>query len=215
MNYGSLVTRIQRLVDDANGTIYSEDLIWDGVCEAHDAILPWVPKFASTILTAGSNGSLFQLPSDLYTIQAVKDVNSGKFLPRATLTPSSYRYTTSTGEANDWIEYPQGYLSLAAAMTEGDQLELYYFAYWSKPPTETSLTFVIEVPTAAQYGICLYAASNCLLAKSTSSANIRQYNVRVDSGTPVDNPLKDQSEFYRHLFYQEMKMMPPYVKVSQ
>jgi hypothetical protein len=212
MLYTELATKVLRLLDDPDGAVYSEELVWDGVCGAHDALMPYIPKFSVHTFTAGSAGDTFTLPSDLYSIQAVKVVETRKFVPRATLAPTSVR--SSVEEDNDWLEYPHGTLSLSAALSEGDELMLFYFAYWDKPASETDLNFVIEVPPAAWIGLQLYAASQCLLAKSSNSANIRQFNVRVDSGNPEHNPLKAEAETYRHLFYQEMKAMPPYVKVG-
>jgi hypothetical protein len=211
--YDDLVPKVLRLLDDPDGAIFSEELVWDGICGAHDALMPYLPKFAVETLTAGSAGDSFLLPADLYTIQAVQDVDSGLVIPRATLAPRTAKSIAE--EDNDWTEYPHGYLSLSVAKDEGDQLKLFYFAYWSKPASESDADFVIEVPQAAWVGLQLYAASQSILAKSSNTANIRQFNIQVDSGNPEHNPLKAQAELYRHLFYQEMKMMPPYVKVGQ
>ena len=214
ITYGEFVEKVLRLLDDPGQQIYEDGLVWDGICGAHEAIMPYAPKFAQATLTAGSAGDLYTLPTDLYSIQAVQDVDSGKFIPRATLAPLTARSSTSISD-NDWIEYPNGYLNLSVALSEGDQLRLYYFAYWNKPETESDLGFILEVPTAALVGMMYYAGSHCLLPKSSNSANIRQFNLRVDSGNPEDNPLRVQAELYRKLFFQEMKMLPPYVKVSQ
>jgi len=213
MNYSEFSLKVLRLLDDPDGAIYGEELVWDGVCGAHEAVMPYIPKFSMVTLTSGSDGDSFALPSNLYSVQSIQVVETGRFIPKATLAPLTVRSIAQ--DDNDWSEYPQGYLSLSAPLDEGDELKIYYFAYWNKPASETDLTFVIEVPLAASIGMQLYAASQCLLAKSSNSANIRQFNIRVDSGTPEHNPLKVQAEVYRHLFYQEMKMMPPYVKVGQ
>jgi hypothetical protein len=59
-----------------------------------------------------------------------------------------------------------------------------------------------------------YTASHCLLPRSVNSAQIRQFNQRVDSGNPEHNPLKAESEWLLQRFYAEMKLMPSYVRVS-
>jgi len=211
--YSDLVDKVLRILDDPNGTLYEDTLIWDGICGAHDAIMPWVPKFATATLTAGSAGNLLALPADLYTIQAVQYVDDNKIYPRATLAPLSAR-NSSTLDDLDWLEYPKGYLNLSYTLDEGTLLTLYYFAYWTKPSSESVQNFYIEVPQAAWVGMIYYAGAQCLLAKSSNAATIRQFNLRIDSGVPTDNPLKDQSRMYMERFFQEMKMMPPYVKAG-
>ena len=212
ISYGDLALKVARLLSDPDNSTYSEELIWDGVVSALDAVMPYIPQFAFDTLTAGSGGDVFQLPDDLYAIQAVRVKESGVYLPKATMAPSSVK--SSAEEDNDWLDYPTGYLSLSVALDEGDELELFYFSYWPKPATETDLTFQITVPDVAYEGLMLYAASHCLMSRAVSAANIRQFNLREDSGNPEHNPIKEMGEAYRHLFYQEMKTMPPYTRVG-
>src|SRR4030065_27924 len=87
ITYGECFEKVLRRLDDAGQQIYEDGLVWDGICGAHEAIMPYAPKFAQATLTAGSAGDLYTLPTDLYSIQAVQDVDSGKFIPRATLPP--------------------------------------------------------------------------------------------------------------------------------
>ena len=71
--YSSLASRVGRIVSDPELTTYSEDIYFDAICAAHEAILPWVPNYQSVVIarTSGSGG-IFLLPSDAYQIQAVR-----------------------------------------------------------------------------------------------------------------------------------------------
>ena len=209
--YVELHDRLLRLLNNPAGDKYDDDLIYDGFIGAHEAILPWVPKYNVSTLTAGSNGDTFALPSDVYSIQAVQRVEDGKFLSRANMAPALQRNVDSNIE-NDWIEYPSGYLSLHSALDEGDELNVYYLAHWNTPTAAADFNFVIEVPRHAHQGMIYYAASHTLYPVTVSTAAIRRWNLRVDSGDPEDNPLEIIANIYLKRFHEEMKMMPPYVK---
>lgn len=211
--YANLHDRALRILDDPAGTDYDDDIVYDSFTAAFDAILPWVPMFNEAILTAGSIGDVFQLPDDVYSVQAVQRVEDGYFLPRATIAPNTQR-NVSLDIENNWIEYPSGYLSLHATLDEGGELKVYYLAEWPKPSTASDFTFVVTVPSYAHQGMVLYAASQMLLPTGTSTATIRQWNLRVDSGTPEDNPLELMSDVFLRRFHHEMKMMPPYIKAT-
>jgi len=209
--YVDLHDRLLRLLDDPSGSDYDDDLIYDAYVGAHVAILPWVPKYKVSTITAGSDGDTFQLPSDVYSIQSVQVVEDGTFLARANMVPSYQRNVDSSID-NNWIEYPSGYLSLNEALDEGDSLNVYYLAYWSLPSAASDFEFVIEVPQMAHQGMLFYAASHTLYPTTVGTASIRRWNLRVDSGNPEDNPIEIISNIYLKRFHEEMKMMPPYVK---
>lgn len=211
--YGSIKTRVLRTLNDPSSRTHGDSIVYDAVAAAHMALMPWVPKPATATLSSGSDGILLSLPADLYAIQALQLVSSGEFLPRSTLTPRSIRH--SEGTVIDWIDYPYGYVSLSKSYDEGTEFKLYYLAYWNQPASENDTTFVLEVPRMAHQGLVYYACAHCLCPQSVNSANIRQFNLRIDSGTPEDNPLKVEAQRFLDLFHHEMKLMPPYQKVTQ
>jgi len=210
LTYAQFVGKVQRLISDPDGTVYSDELLHDAVCAAHDAVLPWVPNYNDVVLTAGSDGDLFILPTDVYDLQAVQVVETMLFIPRATLASGTTRgYTLAE---NDWIESPRGYLSLSKALSEGATLSLHYLASWPKPPLPGSTTFVIRVPEYAHQGMIYYAASIVLTPPIVDTATLNPFKSRVDSGNPEHNPMRDVSNWFRQLWLQEMKNMPPYQK---
>lgn len=212
--YDFIQSRIYRLLNDPNATTYGDELVYDGLVAAQEAILPWVPKQAVYTMTSGSDGYLLQLPSNLYQIQAIRQVETGKFIQKATMAPLTVR-TNDNQNFIDWIDYPSGYISLNYQVEEGTEFEVYYFAHWNLPNDASDIEFVMEVPQYAHQGLVYYAGAHVLIPSAVNSATIRQFNLRVDSGDPEHNPLKVEADYLRSLFFTEMKFMPPYVRVSQ
>lgn len=216
ITFETLASRILRKLDDANQTQYEEELVYDAVVAAHNAILPWVPKQQVSVLTSGSAGQTeFALPSNCYQIQALQELTYYKFIPRATLSPQTVR-NPNYSLSNDWIDYPSGYLSLSSALDVGSQMRLFYLATWITPTSETDIDYELEVPVYSYSGIIYYASAYCLKAKGSNTSNIRQWMQRtIDAGNPEDNPLRRQADAFYQDFLNEMRMMPPYNKVNQ
>jgi len=205
--YAELVQKVGRLISDPDISTYSEEIYWDAICAAHDAILPWLPNYQSVLLTSGSSG-VYTLPSNVYEIQAVQ-ISDGKYLNRATLTAGTTR-AASLSDC-DWIENPKGFLSLSYT-DNTDPVTVHYHGFWSKPPTPNANTFVIAVPACGHMGMVYYAASIVITPVIVDTSTLGPFKQRIDSGTPQMNPMKDTSEWFRVLFLQEMKMMPPFQK---
>jgi hypothetical protein len=207
--YGDIRGKVLRVLGDPTGAVYSTDLVYDGVIAAHRAILPWVPKFSEYTYTS-SGSSSFALPSDVYRMEAVKDVGRGMFLPKIQMSPN---IVNANLKNNTWIEYPSGFLSFSDIVESGAQITIYYQSYWIEPSSGSAST--IEVPLQSHTGLIYYACSHILLQKAVNSASLRQYNTKVDSGVPEDNPLKTMMEVFLNRFYQEMKLMPQFTRATQ
>ena len=194
--------RVYRVLSDLDGTQFDVDLIDDGVVAAHDAILPWVFKRENATLEGDGEILSFQLPTDLFRIVTVYDTDQGVNIPQNLM--SAYQSPGQNIETNnDWIEYPHGYISFANA-PESD-VTLFYGAKGTYPVDDSD---ILEVPDWVLQAIVFYAASYSLLEKASNSANIRQWNVSVDSGTPIMNPMKDMSTYYLERFEHYMSQIP-------
>lgn len=216
LTFGDFTAKVLRVLGDPAQSLFDDELIWDGAVAAHDAVLPWLPKYAEHTFTTGSGGGVaYTLPSDCYQVQSVQLVTDGVFIPKATLAPTTARNVGTDASENDWIEYPFGSISLSIALSTDAELRLYYFAFWDAPANDADQDFVFTVPQMAWNGMVYYAASHCLMPKAVDAAQIRQFNQKMDSGNPEHNPLKVESKFLLERFYQEMKLMPPYTKVTR
>jgi len=231
VTFGSFRTMLLATLGAAEGTTYSDELLWDATCLAINAVTPWVPNAKWTTLTSGS-GPTLALPNDCYVVEAVVDGYDGRVLERVTLTPGKYRPIAGQTHSApyDWFEYPKGYLNFGVApenpdvqvidengvATSGSGREfiVYYQAIWGKPASETDDLFILPVPDAAIVGMLYWAAAHCLVPSSNVSAQIRQFNTRVDSGSPADNVLQESATFLRKLFVEEMNRLPKYRGVA-
>jgi hypothetical protein len=209
---GNLRDRILRLVDDPSGIGYNDIAIRDALASAQDAILPWIPKLQTSTIV-GTGASSYLLPTELYEVQSVVDVITGQSLNRATLSPNSYHGDTIEA-TNDWILYPSGYISFSKELAVGINYTLYYTARYNELDDPLNTLEVIEPPSWTIVALCYYAASILLVPEAVSASTIRQFNTRVDSGTPEHNPMQKSVTFLQNLFIQEMNRNPKFQKVS-
>jgi hypothetical protein len=104
---------------------------------------------------------------------------------------------------NAWYLYPSGTITFLNAIQSG--VRIYYSTFWTMLSDDSD---VLDTPVFLQNAIAYYAASQCALAKSGQSASIRQFNTKVDSGNPDDNPLLQQSNGFMKRYQIEMATVP-------
>jgi hypothetical protein len=191
---------------------YSDELIHEATCLAIDAILPWIPKAALTTITADGLLDRFPLPADCYAIEAIQDVTTGTFVEKDLIQPGKMR-NSAQGDRNlfTWLEFPRGSLYLSKVLDQGREIRVYYTAYFNKPSTKDDLDFELETPRYALAGMLYWACAHCVIPFSTSAAQVRNWNQKIDSGKPTDNPLEANARFYRQLFIDEMTRVPKVV----
>ncbi len=178
------------------------DLIVDGIASAYDAILPWTPKLAQETISSGT--LVHPLPSDLYAVEAVKDAEASKIIPRLQLEPGEIL------EPQYWIEFPTGSITFNKEL-END-CTLFYLAYWDKPAEEGDLEGDFEPPAFCITPMSYFATAYVLLPDSVQSSEIRQFNVKADSGNPEDNPIEKSVKFLIRMFEQGMDAHPSHQK---
>lgn len=210
ITYTDFAQKVLRILADPDGTTYTDELVYDGICAAFDAILPWLSKTGYYEYTSGSLGvqNDILLPDDVYEVDVVLDEVSGysEVMQKASLNVGSSRGNQTS--QNDWLEYPKGYLSFSYDVPSDHVIKVYYKAYWDKPASETNLQFQIEIPSIAYMGMIYYTASHCVAEKSVSTAELNPFKTKVDSGTPIMNPAKELSTWFLNRFYEEMKFIP-------
>lgn len=199
--------RILYLLEDPTGEAYSEELVLDGICSAFDAVLPWAPKQSVTTITGDGATTSFVLPTDYYEMDGVEVVSTGLIIPKANFAPGIYHGETIQGD-NDWILFPRGYITFSKVIATGETYTVYYWAQWSKPTTTTPLTETLQTPDFLMTGLAFYAASYALIPTSISTAEVRQYGTKIDSGQPEHNPIQKSVIFLQTMFLQEMNRLP-------
>jgi len=214
VTYGDFRLRLLHALGAEPDTTYTDDLLYESCTGALNAILPYCPNQSIKEILVSTN--TFQLPMDCWRVETILDSSTGLVLPKFDLRPSAVRRVSGTEKGfSDWMEYPRGYVLLSSEPSSARTINVFYLAYWDKPQNKDSLDFVLPMPESALSGMIYYAASHCMVPGSVNSAQIRQFNTKVDSGTPVDNSLEMEAKFLRLLFMEEMKSMPKYVGVTQ
>jgi hypothetical protein len=208
--FGDFKELVAISLQDSAMALYKEDLLFQATIGAMNAILPWCPNQKLAMIVGDGTVDTFSLPYDLYKIEALQDVSTGKFLDRGILAPGQVRNNTSSSNPVSWMEYPKKSLYLSQVPTSDYQYRLYYQAYYAMPSGSSDDTFIMPTPKSALFGMCYWAMAHCISPFSVSSAQIRQFNTRVDSGTPVDNVLEESAKFCRAMFIDEMNRQPKY-----
>jgi hypothetical protein len=84
-------------------------------------------------------------------------------------------------------------LYLEQDVDSDDELTLLYYAYWpdveveTLDGTSTVTSGEIIIPVWAEHPCLHLASAYCLQPKATQAADIRNWNITVDSGTPIQN----------------------------
>lgn len=186
----------------------SDSILLAGVEAALDAISGRVWK--PSVFEIEGGVSSFALPEDFIDIEGVRDLTNGDLLPMIAL-------QVGNQFKNGWLLYPSKTITFANPLgTKGARV--YYSAVWAKPTTDAYVTeiddAVIEAPAPLTTALTFFATSYCLIERANEAAVLRQYNTKVDSGQPVDNPLADMSKFLLERFEIEMKRFPQKQKGS-
>lgn len=207
--FGEFKALVALSLSDPTYDLYSEELIYRATLGAINAVMPYCPKPKVETITGDGLLDSFELPSDIYKLEAIQDVSAGLFLDRAILAPGQARNANNRSPIN-WLEYPRGYMYFSRIPELSAVYRVYYQTYYNVPSSSSDDSFVFETPKSAMFGMLYWAMAHCIVPGSISSAQIRQFNTRLDSGTPVDNVLEASARFCRALFIDEMNRQPKY-----
>jgi len=184
-----------------SGATYSAALLKDAIHAALNAITKRIGK--PSVLALDADYVPGDLPDDLITIEGVYDNLVGMFLPKIFMTADKANMISSVS-SNAWTDFPNGFITFVNDLPD-EGATIYYTAGWDKPVDDDDF---LEPPAYALYAIVLYAASYCLLQEASGSANVRQFQTKVDSGNPTDIPAKDMSDFFLKRYEIELQNLP-------
>jgi len=188
---------------------FSDQLLLDGINAGMKAIVPWLPK--KKVAQCLTSGSMVALPDDVYLVDALYSPDNSYWLPHMTIRSGP----APSASLPMWMEYPNGYISLTSENLDGKYLDVYYFSDWVEATTTGSATESLDTPSFADLAIVYYACSYCLVSGAMQSSQLRQFNTKIDSGNPDDNPLKEMSIVLMQRFMNEVKLFPPIEKAQR
>lgn len=162
------------------------------------------PRTRSTTLVIDSDGRSAILPSDFLGMWRVYDAETERWLRRMPMQiESGIRYQDA--EMGQWWVWG-GCLYLEMTKTVGStDLTMYYYAYYPEIVIEEldGDTFHVEskilTPPWAELALCHLTAATLLVPGSLEAARLRQWNIRIDSGTPLQNSRAMQAR--EHLWW--------------
>lgn len=186
----------------ASAVTFPDKMILDGINAGMKAVLPWLPK--RKVATCITSGSYVELPDDVYLVDALYSSKDAYWLKHLSLKSGP----AIKIEQAMWIEYPNGFVTLTSDTYDGSYIDVYYFAPWIEATTSGSLTENLDTPSFADLALIYYACSYCLGSSAMQSSQLRQFNTKIDSGSPDDNPLKDMSMVLMQRFMNEVKTFP-------
>lgn len=201
-----LKDRVLRFLSAIENDVFDESrdmpLVVDGIATAHDAILPWLPKKAQATIDSGTE--VYTLPDDVYDIEAVFNSSSGKIIPQLLFEPGSINYE------DYWFPFPEGFITFNEEISS--DYTLMYLTYWDKPESEEDLDSEdnIDPPSMVLPALTYFATAYVLMPDSVQTAEIRQWNVKADSGNPEHNPIEKMVMFLLSMFEKEMSSLPTY-----
>lgn len=208
--FSDFYDKVLRAIYETDETGPSERLVLDGLAAAQEAILERVGKRSVADWEGDGTSTAFALPDDCYEIQGIREVDeTGKLIPSAVLAPGAY--FGDYPEDQNFLPYPEGYVTLGKAPDDGDTVRLYYLAYWDLPTVtgdNVDDDFVLEIPRKAERAVLFYTCAYCLLPEAVSASGLRQFNTRIDSGNPEQNPVERTVEFFLKLYDMELAKLP-------
>jgi len=153
-----------------------------------------------TTVTMEKGGREIALPSDFLQMSMLYDPSQEIFYSQAKFKYGGVRYDAD--EKYDYWEWGK-VLHLGRTVGSAESLELYYYGSW--PEVEFSddgsnITVIrgdVLVPDWAMLALMNLTAAVCLDPHAVTSAMNREYNIKIDSGTPTENSRSSQArEFY-------------------
>jgi hypothetical protein len=196
------------MVEDDERASYKEVLFLDAIASAHDALLPFWPKAQVGSIVA-SEAKTYDLPTDVFEVEAIVDSGTGEVLPQASLYAGAF-LGQQAAAPNDWAMYPAGSVTFFKAPS--NDLDLYYSAYWTKPTENTDENDDLEPPDFLVTAMTFYGAAYLITPSAVSITEIRQFNQKQDSGNPEHNPMKKATDWLMSKFLAEMTRLPAYRK---
>lgn len=214
MDWATLKAQIRRKLDDTGSTNkYGDSLLLDAVNDALQAFAATHTGILSDFFITG-DGSTYEwdLPGDIVDEEGAKVMavhwQKSEWLTEIPYWPGeAWHDTTITTSSR-----PLGYLVYGLKIrftripVDEQKVTLHYVAHYPEVTDDTSM---ITVPRWAREAVKLYAAAVALEPASVKASNLGQWKDRSESGTPEDNPMLRQSEYFLKRFYEILAAHQP------
>jgi len=113
---------------------------------------------------------------------------------------------SSDGVDRTYYEWPRETITLSSIPAVDTEFIINYFSYYPEVLVDSS---EVIVPRWSREAVLCYAAAYCMNPSATSASKIRQYNQKVDSGNPEQNPFERRIKAYLDRWYSILQSHPP------
>jgi hypothetical protein len=170
--------------------------------------LAWhTPRERETEVTIGSDLRSGLLPDDFLGVYGILDRGTNAWMGKQPRPVGGGVHYEEDSQSNYWVWGSTLMFGQDFTATSTDAL-LYYWAYWPEieyeltdavAETYTVVSDEIIVPPWAILPLCHLTAATLLQPGALEAARARQWNIMVDSGTPVHNVRAQQAR--EHLWW--------------
>lgn len=182
---------------------------------AQRTLVHHTPRARSMTLVIETGEREAVLPDDFFAVQGIYDSDNERWWSPVAWKPGDIRYADDELETY-WIFGGRLYLENEIEYTSTD-LTMYYWAHY--PDVEYVLDDdrdvdyltqeTIHTPDWAELALVHLCTSSCMMPGEVFAADINEYKIRVDSGTPLHNPRKESALFHLDMWNRLMAMFPP------
>ena len=209
-----LKNQVIRLLQDTDRTAaqYSDDDLLDGINSALIDIVSHTARKKTIEVVLEEPTTQLETPSDWLAPGPIAIQVQGlywqmwtpyAYRPDETL-PTPYSFSLSN---NSYYEWPKGTLNFLWLVPANIKLRLQYYAYWDEMVDDAGLfTFRHRWMLDA---LKWNTTSKVLLKSVVQSAGLRQWNIKVDSGEPEDNPMLKASQVFYRMYQDKLAEYPP------
>lgn len=155
--------------------------------------------------------SQFPLPADMVDsveksgLVYLLDGATVKYIDAVHLQAGTSWPVASPTTVQGYWEWPTGVLTLGFIPKSGQKIGIQYFKIWDAPESDND---ELAFPQYCEHPFAFFVAAYAMDAESTQSSSIRQWNTKSDSGSPEDNPLQRQSEYFMKQAHRLLSKIP-------
>ena len=155
------------------------------------------------------------LPPDLFAVEGIYDSDREKWWRPTHFLPGDIRYTDE--ELPEYWRFGNRLYLEDTIKYASTDLALYYWAYW--PDVEYELDDddnidyytqeQVHTPRWAELALCHLTTATCMMPLELFASDINQYKIRVEAGTPLDNPRAQSANFHLLWWNTLIDLFPP------
>ena len=179
-------------------------------------MLVWhTPRSVSMPLSVDTDERSAILPPDFLGVWRIYDSDAQRWMtPMRSPQQGSVRYDDDE-LSQYWVWGGKLRFERSVTINSGD-IVLHYWAYWPEVEYTTDSEGEIVMtaneivpPPWSILPLCHLTAANLLVPAAIQAARIRQWNIRVDSGNPLNNPRAQQAREHLYWWATLLAMVPP------